>query len=284
MYNHSNPEIAIIITEMKPPFWIDTHCHIGMCLDFINEDELYSHAHENDVGAMIDIGIDGESNKEVFKRIQKRKQVFGALGIHPHDTKKALGPHLDFIVQNATHPKIVAMGEIGLDYYRDYSPRDVQRQYFEVQLKFASLNAIPVIIHSRKAWADTVDIIKSISKDVFVTGVFHCFGYGPDEAKECVKMGFYISFPGSLTYDHAKKLRNVAKEIPLRSVLIETDAPFMIPEVFKKSVKGCLPGHVVETAKVLSHIRDIKLDILKGLLFENTLRCFPKMASALEKS
>ena len=158
---------------MKAPFWIDTHCHIGMCLDFIEEDKLYEHARENGVGAMIDIGIDGESNRDVIKRAEKRKNVFAALGIHPHDSDKAISSDLEFIVENASHPKVVAMGEIGLDYYRDYSPRDLQRQYFEVQLEFAALNSMPVVIHSRKAWDDTLEIIKNISKMLTIKGVFH---------------------------------------------------------------------------------------------------------------
>ena len=269
---------------MKPPFWIDTHCHIGMCLDRISESDLLKHASENGIGAMIDVGIDGKSNRDVIKRAEEHKVVFAAIGIHPHDSAKATTEDMDFIAENFSNPRVVAIGEIGLDYYRDYSPHDEQKQFFEVQLRFAVENKMPVIIHSRKAWNDTIEIIKKVAAEGPVKGVFHCFGYGPEEAKICVDLGFYVSFPGSLTYEQSKKLQNTAKEIPMKHALIETDAPFMIPAAFKKTAKDNLPGYVVETAKAFAHIREMKIDILKGLLYENAIKCFPKMASELEKA
>ena len=266
---------------MKKSHWIDTHCHIGLC-DFISEDELIAHAHQNEVDVLIDIGIDGPSCRDVISRAERFDEVFAAIGIHPHDVKNATDSDLDFIVENYKHPKVVAIGEIGLDYYRDYSPRELQRHYFETQLRFAGENDFPIVIHSRKAWDDTLEIMQSVIRDFPLRGVFHCFGYSPNEAKICVEMGFYVSFPGALTYEHAKKLKNTAKSLPMKWALIETDSPFITPAKFKKGTKGNIPGYVVETAKTLASIRGMELNALQELLFENTLNCFPKLAAGLE--
>jgi TatD DNase family protein len=233
-----------------------------MC-DFISERDLIKHAHENNVDILLDVAIDGPSCRDVIARAERYDEVYAVIGIHPHDVKNATNADLDFIANNFNHPKVVAIGEIGLDYYRDYSPRDLQKQYFETQLLFAGLYKIPVVIP--------------------LSGVFHCFGYSPNEAEICVDMGFHVSFPGALTYEHSKKLKNTAKSIPMKRALIETDSPFITPAKFKKQSRGNLPGYVVETAKALASIRQMELDILQDILFENTMNCFPKLLSALEK-
>ncbi len=268
---------------MDTKHWIDTHCHIGMC-DFISEKDLIKHAHDNNVDILLDVAIDGQSCMEVIARAERYDEVYAVIGIHPHDVKNATDAHLDFIADNFNHTKVVAIGEIGLDYYRDYSPRDLQKQFFETQLRFAGENKMPVVIHSRKAWDDTLEIVNDVRRDFPLSGVFHCFGYSPHEAEICVDLGFHVSFPGALTYEHSKKLKNTAKSIPMNRALIETDSPFITPAKFKKQSRGNLPGYVVETAKALASIRQMELDILQNLLFENTMDCFPKLASALEKS
>lgn len=271
-----------IITSMIDTCWIDTHCHIGMC-DFISESALIEHAQENEVNVLVDVGIDGKSCREVLKRAKTRDEVYAVIGIHPHDVQKAKDDDLDFIAENFDHPKVIAIGEMGLDYYRDYSPRDMQRQYFESQLRFAGENNMPVVIHSRKAWDDTLSIIKEVKKDFDLKGVFHCYGYGEQEMKDVLDLGFYISFPGALTYGNAKKLQMTAKLIPLDRALVETDAPFILPSKYKGE-KGNLPGYVVETALMLAKLRMMTPARLKPVLFENTLNCFPKLQANLEKS
>jgi len=270
------------LLKMNTKHWIDTHCHIGMC-DFISEEDLIKHAHDNNVDILLDVAVDGQSCRDVIVRAERYDEVYAVIGIHPHDVKNATEADLDFIANNFNHPKVVAIGEIGLDYYRDYSPRDLQKQFFETQLRFAGENNMPVVIHSRKAWDDTLEIVNEVRRDFPLRGVFHCFGYGPKEAEICVDMGFHVSFPGVLTYEHSKKLKNTAKSIPMKRALIETDSPFMTPAKFKKQSRGNLPGYVVETAKELASIRQMELDILQNLLFENTMDCFPKLLSALEK-
>jgi TatD DNase family protein len=264
------------------PCWIDSHCHIGMCKS-LSEAQVVQHALDNGVGILINVAIDGYSSREVTARSERHECVYATIGIHPHDSEKARDSDFDWIAENYDRPKVVAIGEIGLDFYRDYAPRDIQRQVFETQLRFAAQRDIPVVIHSRKAWDDTISMVKEVASEYPLKGVFHCWGYGPEEMKPILELGFYISFPGALTYENSKKLQTTARRIPLEFALIETDAPFITPAKYKKETPENLPGYVVETAKALASLRDIPLDQLKDRLYENTLRCFPKLALALEK-
>jgi TatD DNase family protein len=252
-----------------------------MC-DFISESDLLKHAHENGVDILVDVGIDGQSCRDVMKRAENHSEVFAVIGIHPHDVKKVQETDLDFIADNYTNPRVIAIGEIGLDYYRDYSPRDIQKQYFETQLRFAGEHKIPVVIHSRKAWDDTYSILQSVKRDLDINGVFHCYGYSQEELKHVLDMGFFVSFPGALTYENAKKLTSAARIIPMKWALIETDSPFITPAKYKSS-RGNLPGYVVETAKAFAALRGMKPELLMPILYKNTLNCFPKLKSALEK-
>jgi len=204
---------------------IDSHCHLYLGSLSKNLDAVLERAKENDVGKIICPGIDIESSWQSLAIAQNLKNVFAAAGIHPHDAKNSPIDYIDQLRDILTQPKIVALGEIGLDYYRNISDADTQRKVFKNQLQLAKEMDLPIIIHNRNADNDIIRILRQVNP---VRGVAHCFSSDLTTAKILLDLGFYISFAGNLTYKYSE-LQEVAKEIPLDRLLIETDAPYLSP-------------------------------------------------------
>lgn len=262
---------------------IDSHCHIDGERFDADRDDVVRRAHEAGVRAMLNIGT-GDPRSDDFRRAvavaEKYENVYSAIGVHPHDAKlydDKAEAHLIELVESSK--KVIAWGEIGLDYYYDHSPRDIQRDVFRRQIRTAKSLGLPVIIHSRDADDETVEILREefgaahADKDVRVPpGIMHCFGGTPSMAEDLMKIGFMISFAGNVTFKKAENLRDSARVVPLDRLLIETDCPFLTPEPLRG--KRNEPSFVAHTAKFLAELYSIDVELLAEQTTQNFLNFF----------
>ncbi len=264
---------------------VDSHCHIdGEAFD-ADRDEVVQRAREAGVVAMLNVGT-GDPNTDDFRKAvavaERYENVFASVGVHPHDAKlydDKAEQHLIDLVKSSK--KVIAWGEIGLDYYYDHSPRDVQREVFRRQIRTAKRHGLPVIIHSRNADDETVEILTDeftpraafADKGVRVpTGIMHCFGGTPQMAKDLMDIGFLISFAGNVTFKKAENLRESARVVPLDKLLIETDCPFLTPIPFRG--KRNEPAMVVHTANFLAEMYGVSVDVLAVATARNFVNFF----------
>lgn len=206
----------------------ETHAHYDDKRFDEDRQELLRKLPEEDIDYVLNIAADMPSVYSTVKLTKDYDYIYGAVGVHPHDVKDMTDSDLKIIEDYAALDKIVAIGEIGLDYYYDFSPREPQKLWFRKQLELAKKLALPVIVHSRDAAADTLRIIQETDAKT-VGGVIHCYSGSLEMAKEYVKMGFYIGIGGVVTFKNAAKLRNIVEHLPLSHILIETDSPYMAP-------------------------------------------------------
>ena len=278
------------MTEIKGLMFIDSHCHIDGEQFDADRDEVVQRAKDAGVEAMLNIGT-GDPHSDDFRRsvavAEKYDNVFASVGVHPHDAKlyddKAEN-HLVELVKSSA--KVIAWGEIGLDYYYDHSPRDVQIEVFRRQIRTAREVGLPVIIHSRDANDETVQVLteecagrtengkrKTDNEEgTFRGGIMHCFGGTPEMAKALMDIGFLISFAGNVTFKKADNLRDAARVVPLEKLLIETDCPFLTPVPFRG--KRNEPSFVVHTAQFLADFYGIELEVLANRTTRNFLDFF----------
>ncbi|MFO7888727.1 MAG: TatD family hydrolase [bacterium] len=209
---------------------IDTHAHLNM--DHFQEDiqEVIEKSAASHLKYIIDIATDLASSRKVIRDCENYEMVFGAVGIHPHDSAQHTEQDLTELETLLIHPKIVALGETGLDYYYDYSPRPVQKKFFQAQLTLAAEVNIPVIIHIREAMKDGLEILQNL--DTIPRGVFHCYSGTQQDLYKILDLGFYISFTGVVTFKNFKR-QSVVAAVPLDRLLLETDAPFMTPVPYR---------------------------------------------------
>jgi TatD DNase family protein len=271
--------------------FVDSHCHIDGPEYDVDREEVIARAHEAGVTMMLNVGT-GDPQSGAFERAvdlaERHEEIYCAIGVHPHDAK-LFGPAaerrlIDLAKQNA---RVIAWGEIGLDYHYDHSPRDVQRQVFRRQLQIAHSLGLPVVIHSREADDDTISILREERIDTGVspvshgqdaratsraTGVLHCFGGSRKMAQQALDLGFYISFAGNLTFKKADDLRDIARTLPLDRLLVETDCPYLTPVPFRG--KRNEPARVVETAKCLAELKGVAAEEAGRVTSENFARLF----------
>lgn len=255
---------------------IDTHCHLEMAEFNPDRDEVIRRAKDAGIETIITIGSDLKGCKGAIELSAKYDIVYAAIGIHPHDAKDFTDEISEKIREWAIpHSprerggKVVAIGEIGLDYHYDNSPREAQRDVFKRQLLLAKEINLPVVVHSREAKKDTLEIVRQSS---IAKGVFHCFSGDMDMAKKVMAMGFHISIAGPVTFKNAKKLAEIAKYIPDDYLLIETDAPYLTPEPFRG--KRNEPSYLVHTARTIAELRDISMEDLARITTLNAKRLF----------
>jgi len=255
---------------------IDTHCHLEMDEFDSDREAVIQRAKDAGIEAIITIGSDLEGNKGAVKLSEKYDLIYAAVGIHPHDAKDFSEDIFNQIKKWAILPregqqggKVVAIGEIGLDYHYDNSPREIQKKVFRKQLVLAKETGLPAVIHSREAKKDTLDIIK---QSEVTKGVFHCFSGDMDMAERAMAMGFYISIAGPVTFKNAKKPREIVKAIPDDYLLIETDAPYLAPEPFRG--KRNEPSYLIHIAKVIAELRGISTEDLARITTLNAKRLF----------
>jgi len=203
---------------------------------------------------------------------QAHEWIYATVGVHPHDAKHFTEHHAARIRQLAKDPKVVAIGEIGLDYYRDHSPREIQKQVLILQLELAREATLPVIIHCRDAWPDLTEIIEAHWQSSALGGILHCFSGDRQDARKFLDWGFQISFAGNVTYKKAENLRDAAREIPLERLLTETDCPYLAPVPYRG--KRNEPAFVIEVARTLAALRHLSAEEFGGIVVRNFERFF----------
>ena len=232
---------------------IDSHCHLYFDAFDDNREKLIREAADAGVHTIINIGIDLNSSQQCIELANRHDGLFATVGIHPHDAEKAPADYLRRLRAMAAHDKVVAIGEIGLDFYRDISPRDTQRRVFREQLELAIDLQLPIVIHTRDSFEATREIIEECAVDL-PGGVFHCFQGDADDAMSVIELGFVISVGGVTTYKNAT-MAETAQHTPLDKILLETDAPFLTPVPFRG--KQNQPAYV-------AYVRD-RVAELKGI-------------------
>ena len=239
---------------------IDTHCHLSY-EDYDNFEEILN----NKDCIMIASGCNDKTNKEVLDLVNKYDNVYGTLGIHPEEVDNVTSDSFKFIEENLSNPKIVAIGEIGLDYYWVSGNKEKQKELFINQLEIATKYNKPIVVHSREAIQDTYDILKNYN----LKGSIHCFSSSLEMAKEFIKLGYKIGVGGTLTFKNSKKLQEIVKEIDLKDILLETDSPYLSPEPFRG--KKNKPSNVYFVAQKISELKDIDFDIVLNRLNQNAI-------------
>ena len=206
---------------------IDTHAHLDFPQYDKDRDKIIEQAFSSGLEAIINIGVDLESSEKSIKLAEKYKNIYATVGFHPHDASKLSSENLKELEKLASHPKVVAIGEIGLDFYRNLSPEDVQIKAFKEQIELARKLKLPIVVHIRNAYKKALEILRADAAGL--KGVLHCFSGDENEAKEALDLGFYLSFNGTLTYKNSRSAELV-KKIPLSLILAETDCPYLTPE------------------------------------------------------
>ena len=207
----------------------DTHAHYDDAAFDADRDRLLRSLEEKGVGRVVDVGADPASCRMTLALAEKYDFVYAALGVHPSETEGLTEADMNWICEHAAHPKVVAMGEFGLDYHWQEPSPEIQRRWFVRQIGAAKETGLPIIIHSRDAAEETMKILTE-SKAYDCGGVIHCYSYSPEMAKEYAEMGFFIGVGGVVTFKNAKKLKRTVEELPIEKIVLETDCPYMAPE------------------------------------------------------
>ena len=236
---------------------VDSHAHIDFAQFAHDREAMLERARVAGVSAMLAIGT-GPGPEKMDAALPYADQydwIYASVGIHPHEAKQVTPQHLEELTRLAKHPKVIAWGEIGLDYFYDHSPRDIQHQVFRDQMALARDAKLPIIIHCRDAWPDCLAIIEEVWRRTGLGGILHCFTGTIEEARRALDAGFMISFAGNSTYPKTQHIRDVAREVPLDRILIETDSPFLAPQPYRG--KRNEPAYVAEVARTLANVRNL---------------------------
>ena len=244
----------------------DSHCHLYDEY-YDNIDEIIKIANDNNVTRFINNGCDSQTNREVLDKISKYDNMYGTLGIHPEYVDKYTLEDIKFIENNLSNKKVIAIGEIGLDYYYTKDNKDAQNNLFEIQLELAEKYDLPVVVHSRESTLDTINTLKKYN----VKGLIHSFSGSLETAKEYIKMGYLIGINGVITFKNAN-IKDVIKEIPLEHLVLETDSPYLTPVPFRGKQNN--PSHIIDIAKFICVLKDISLDDLSKITNDNLERIF----------
>jgi TatD DNase family protein len=245
---------------------IDTHCHLDACEPPVAE--LVGRARAAGVDRMATVGTDAASIRHALAAADDHEEVVAIVGRHPHETTGFDELALEEIERAAAHPRVRAIGETGLDYYRDHAPRDDQRRAFEAQLELAARVDLPVVIHTRAAEDDTFAILREHA-DAVPGVILHCFS-APDRLGECVERGYFCSFAGNVTYPKATELQRAASDLPDELLLVETDSPYLAPQPVRG--KPNEPANVMHTARFVAELRGVKLEELERVVGANAAR------------
>jgi len=262
--------------------FVDSHAHIDGPEFDMDRNEMLERAVAAGVTAILNVGT-GDPHSGVFDRAidmgRRHDRIYTAIGVHPHDARHyddKAESHIKDLLEGAE--RVIAWGEIGLDFHYNNSPRDVQIEVFERQLRAAREAGVPVIIHTREAENETIEILQSEYSGAECRGVFHCFSGSKDLAHRALDLGFALSFSGIVTFRRADELREIAKEVPLDRFLIETDCPFLAPVPYRG--KRNEPAYVVEVARCIAELRDLPLEEIAQLTTDNFQRLFDPLAPA----
>jgi TatD DNase family protein len=254
---------------------VDSHCHLDFP-DFAGElDDVVGRARAADIGRIVTISTRIKRQPELLAIAERFPDVFCSVGTHPHQADEERGIDAGEIVALTKNPKVVAIGEAGLDYHYDNSSREAQAEGFRQHIAAARKTGLPLVIHSREADDDMAQILQEESGKGAFPAVLHCFTGGRDLAMRAIALGHYVSFTGILTFKNTQALRDIAAELPADRILVETDAPFLAPLPYRG--KRCEPSFVVETAKVLAAACKTSPDDIARQTTENFFRLFTKV-------
>ncbi len=237
---------------------IDTHCHLTFGPLAGDVDAVVQRSRRAGVTSWVTVGTDADHNRAVVELAGRLDNLYAAVGLHPHDAKEVTGEVITELRQLAGRERVVALGEMGLDYHYDHSPRPVQRRVFVQQLHLARELYLPVIIHSRNAFDETLEILDEFG-DGLKGVVFHCFGGDAEQAGVLVQRGYYVSFTGVVTFKNAETARQAALAVPLERLMLETDCPYMSPEPLRRQ-KVNEPALMVHTARFLAQLKAVEFE------------------------
>lgn len=250
----------------KQPTYTDSHCHLydtrGVAVG-----EVIAAAHAAGITTMINVGCDAATTEQAIAVAAMHDGIFATAGLHPHEAKFGVDTILPFLDDS----NVVAVGECGLDYYYDHSPRPAQREAFAAQIHLAIERSLPLVIHTRDAWAETFDILDS--EGVPEKTIFHCFTGGPDEARRCIERNAYISFSGIVTFKTATDLHEAARQCPLDRMLAETDSPYLAPIPHRGRPNQ--PAYVVHVVAAIAELRHVAVEDVRAATVDNTCLAFP---------
>ena len=256
--------------------FVDSHAHIDGEEYDADRDEVVARAREAGVCAILNVGTGDPHSGSLERAVETAERyagVYAAVGVHPHDARLFDDAAEERLISLTTKsPRVIAWGEIGLDFHYDNSPREVQREVFARQLRLARRAGLPVVIHTREADEETIEVLRAEWSDAGLPGIIHCFGGEQPLADGALELGFYISFAGNLTFKKAEPLRDVARKIPPARLLVETDCPYLTPVPFRGRRNE--PAHVVETARCLAELHGVGVEEMGRLTAENFSRLF----------
>jgi len=250
---------------------IETHCH----LDYLDNEELdtvLEKSQQHGIEKIITIAVSPDNLHRVIQLTESYDFVFGSQGVHPHDAKDFSELCLDKIKQNLQHQKILAVGEIGLDYFYEHSDRDIQKKVFEQQLQLAAEQAYPVVIHTRDADEDTQAILKNFSSSLKKKGVIHSFSSGKALAEFCLEEGYCLGFNGMTTFNKADNVREIIALCPIKKLLLETDSPYLTPVPYRG--KKNAPFYLPFIAEKIAEIKSMEIEALLKQCYENSENLF----------
>jgi TatD DNase family protein len=254
---------------------VDSHCH----LDYEGLAErmptVLANAEAAGVGLMVSIGTRVRKFEKLLRIAEKNLNVFCTVGTHPHHAHEELDVTVDDLVELAKHPKVVGIGEAGLDYHYDLSPRAAQEHGFRAHIAAARETGLPIVIHAREADADVANILEEEMKKGVFKPLLHCFTSSMELAQRGLAIGAYVSFSGILTYKNAENLREVAAQVPMDRLLVETDSPYLAPVPYRG--KSNEPAYVVKTLEQLAAVKGVTVDIMAKATNDNFFRLFSKV-------
>ena len=249
----------------------DSHCHLDDRQFRRDQRQVLERARQEGVDTIVCVGYDLPSSREVVALAEKHEGLYAVVGVHPHDAREVDEDTYRDLERLAQSPRVVAIGEMGLDYYRDLSPRQTQQQVFRRQIQLARRLQKPVVVHDREAHQEVMRILRE-EKAAEVGGVLHCFSGSWEMAQECLKLGFYISLAGPVTYHNARRPQEIACRVPLDRLLLETDAPYLTPEPLRGRRNE--PANVRLVAEKIAALRGISLEELAAATTANARRVF----------
>ena len=253
---------------------VDSHCHLNYKGLVEEQPAVLDRARQSGVTAMLNISTRESEWRDIVATAEREKDVWASIGIHPHEADSHPDVDLVKLVKEAAHPRVVAIGETGLDYFYDHSDRERQRQSFRTHIHAARETGLPIIVHTRDAEADTAEIMAEEMEQGAYSGVIHCFTASEDFAQKALALGLYISISGIVTFKNAKDLKETAAKLPADRLLVETDSPFLAPVPHRG--KTGEPAFVADTARYLAELRDEEYDELCEATGRNFYQLFTK--------
>ena len=258
---------------------VDSHCHLNFP-DFAHDlDGIVARARAAGVGRLVSISTRVKKHDALLAIAQRFPDVFCSVGTHPHHAQEEPDVTAADLAARAAHPKVVAIGEAGLDYHYDFSPRDAQERGFRTHIAAARETGLPLVIHTREADDDTAAILEQETGKGAFPAVLHCFTGGRELAMRAVALGLFVSFTGIITFKNSGALRDIAAKLPADRILVETDAPYLAPGKYRG--KRNEPSYVVETAKTLAELRGVSPDEIAHATTENFFRLFAKVPRSI---